>query len=248
MIHPTAIVSPKAKIGDGVSIGPYSIIHDEVRIGDQSNIGAYCEIGIPNQNSEQNLFIGPNSLIRSHNAIYSGSKLGSNLVTGHHVTIREKTIAGDHFQVGTLGDIQGHCTIGNFVKFHSNVHIGQGSVIQDYVWIFPYVVLTNDPHPPSETRLGVTIESFAAIATMSVILPGVTVSEGALVAANSSVHQSVPPHTVVGGVPAKFICKTSQIKLKDGSGKPAYPWKYRFHRGYPPEVISSWLEEFNQQV
>ena len=27
---------------------------------------------------------------------------------------------------------------------HSNVHVGQLSVIDDFVWIFPYVVLTND--------------------------------------------------------------------------------------------------------
>ena len=33
MIHPSAIISPQAQIGAGVSVGPYSIVHDNVVIG-----------------------------------------------------------------------------------------------------------------------------------------------------------------------------------------------------------------------
>jgi UDP-3-O-[3-hydroxymyristoyl] glucosamine N-acyltransferase len=69
-----------------------------------------------------------------------------------------------------LSDLQGHCEIGDYVRFHSNVHIGQKSKIGNFVWIFPYVVLTNDPYPPSNNLVGVTVHDFAAIATMSVIL------------------------------------------------------------------------------
>ena len=42
-------------------------------------------------------------------------------------------------------------------------------------------------------------------------MPGVTVGEGALVAAGSVVTKSVEPHTVVGGNPAKFICTTEEF-------------------------------------
>jgi len=76
---------------------------------------------------------------------------------------------------------------------------------------------------------------------MSVILPGVTVGEGALVAAVSSVVKDVMPHTVVGGTPAKFICETCKIKRRDGSGEPAYPWTTHFHRGYPETTVAMWL-------
>ena len=38
------------------------------------------------------------------------------------------------------------------------------------LWIFPYVVLTNDPHPPSDMMHGVTVNDFVAIATLSVVL------------------------------------------------------------------------------
>jgi acetyltransferase-like isoleucine patch superfamily enzyme len=129
------------------------------------------------------------------------------------------------------------------VRFHSNVHIGQKSEIGNFVWIFPYVVLTNDPHPPSSVLQGVRIGDFAAIATMSIILPGVTVGEGALIGAHSSVNRDVEPDTVAAGSPAKFVCNASAIKLKDGSGRPAYPWRDHFTRGYPEHIVAQWLEE-----
>lgn len=247
MIHSTALVSPEAKIGNNVSIGPFSIVHGNVILGDDITIGSHCEIGLPTPLAEgKPLTIGSGSLIRSHSIFYEGSTFGSKLVTGHRVTVREKTIAGENLQIGTLGDIQGSCTIGNYVRFHSNVHIGQQSTIGDYVWIFPYVVLTNDPHPPSNVLMGATIENYVAIATMSIILPGVTVREGALVGAHSSVSRDVDVNTVVAGSPAKFICETQKIKLKDGSNATAYPWRRHFHRGYPESVVLKWLQEFAQ--
>lgn len=245
MIHATAIIDDGAKIGSNVSIGPYSIIHKNVVIGDNTEIGAYCEIGLPTKLANgRPLVIGNDAVIRSHSVFYEGSTFGEKLVTGHRVTIRELTTAGNGFQIGTLGDIQGHCEIGDYVKCHSNVHIGQHSTVGNYVWIFPYVVLTNDPHPPSEVMAGVTVEDFAVIATMSVILPGVTVKKGALVGAHSSVNKDVNPDAVVAGSPAKFICGTEKIKLKDGSGNHAYPWRRHFHRGYPEKAVAEWIKEF----
>ena len=247
-IHPTAIVSPHARIGDSVSIGAFTTVHDNVEIGDHTVIESHCEIGYPSKNAEgQPLKIGRNSHSRSHSIFYEGSTIGDELTTGHRVTVREKTRAGRNFQIGTLGDIQGHCEIGNYTKFHSNVHIGQHARIGNYVWIFPYVVLTNDPHPPSHVTLGVTIEDYAAIATMSVILPGVTVKSGALVGAHSSVSRNVEADTVVAGSPAKFICETRAIKLRDGSEQSAYPWRRHFHRGYSEEAIAAWMKEFAEK-
>lgn len=239
--HPTALISSKAKIGKNVTIGAYSIIHDNVEIGENTTIGPYCELGVTNHLSEgKKLIIGANSHIRSRCTFYEGSKFGEKLITGHSVTVREKTNAGNNFQIGTLSDIQGHCTIGDYVRTHSNVHIGQHSSIGSFVWIFPYVVLTNDPHPPSEIMQGVTIMDFAVIATMSVILPGATISEGVFIGAQSCVGGKTEADSFYAGSPAKKIGPTSKIKLKDGTGNPAYPWRTHFKRGYPTEIVEQW--------
>ena len=57
----------------------------------------------------------------------------------------------------------------------------------------------------------VVIEDWAYIGAYSQIMPGVTIGEGALVAAGSVVTKSVAPHTVVGGNPARYICTTEEF-------------------------------------
>jgi acetyltransferase-like isoleucine patch superfamily enzyme len=247
-IHPTAYVAPNAKLGSNVSVGAFSLIHADVVIGDNTIIESHCVIGNPSALSAgAPLIIGRDSLIRSHSIFYVGSTFGDRLVTGHRVTVREGTKAGTNLQIGTLSDVQGHCEIGDYVRTHSNVHIGQKSKIGSFVWIFPYVVLTNDPHPPSNVMMGCIIEDYAVIATMSVVLPGVKVGTHALVAAHSLVSKDVESRTVVGGSPAKYICHSEKIKLKDGTDAPAYPWPSHFTRGYPDEVVAEWRIGFEQQ-
>lgn len=242
MIHSSSVISPRAKLGKNVSVGAFTIIHDNVEIGDGTIIEGFCEIGVSTKlTNNKTLIIGKDSQIRSHSIFYEGSRFGDKLVTGHRVTVREFTEAGANFQLGTLSDIQGYCTIGDYVRTHSNVHIGQKSTIGNFVWIFPYVVLTNDPHPPSNVLKGCTLADFSVVATMSVVLPGVTVGKNSLVGAHSLVSKDVPEGMVVAGSPAKVICPASKIKLQDGSDAEAYPWTRHFHRGYPQSVIEKWM-------
>lgn len=65
----------------------------------------------------------------------------------------------------------------------------------------------NDPRFPSSAvgPWGITIEDYVWIGTRAMILPGVTVGRGAVIAAGAVVTKDVAPLTVVGGVPAKPI-------------------------------------------
>lgn len=240
-IHPSAVVSPKAKLASGVSIGPFCLIHDNVEIGENTTIEAYCELGHPSRLSDGTpLQIGANSLIRSYSMFYEGSSFGDSLVTGHHVTVRELTRAGSNFQIGTKSDIQGHCAIGNYVRTHNNVHIGQKSVIGNFVWLFPDVLLTNDPNPPSEILIGAIIEDFAVISSKSTVLPGVRVGSHAVIGAHSLVSTDVAPGMFANGSPAKTLCKASVLRMKDNPAIKAYPWTGRFTRGYHSSSVENW--------
>lgn len=245
------ILEDNIVLGDNVYIDYGTIIHSNVNIDSNTTIGARCILGeylvdFYNEHKEykHRLHIGKNSLIRSETIIYGDNDLGDYLQTGHRVTIREKSKIGSHVRIGTLSDIQGYCEIQDYVNMHSNVHIGQKSLVKKYAWIFPYVVLTNDPNPPSEELLGVTIEEYAVVSTGTVVLPGMTVGEGALVGAGAIVTKNVSADSIVVGNPARDKGNTEKI-VNHVTGKPVYPWKYTFDRGMPWEGIGfdNWEKE-----
>ena len=243
LIYPGAIVSPAAIIGENVEIGPFTVINDNVKIVRGTRIDGFCEIGYPTGLADDlPLIIGCNSLIRSHSIFYQGSSFGDGLVTGHHVTVREKTVAGKGFQIGSLADIQGHCEIGHYVRTQSSVTIGQQSRIGYFVWMFPGVLLTNDPNPPSNYVSGVTLEDYVVVAVKSTLLPGVRIGKGSFVAAHSLVGSDMPENSLVSGSPAKRLCKASDMRLKHDVRVKAYPWQNRFVRGYPDNVIENWAK------
>lgn len=259
-IHPSARIAPDVILGDHVTIAEHvvidhhAIIHDHVTIEADSYIGCQCILGeyladfYPEQiNRQHPLRIGSHALIRSGTIIYGDTVIGSHFQTGHRATIREKTQIGDHVRLGTMADIQGHCSIGHYVSIHSGVFIAPSSTIEDYVWLFPHVVLTNDPTPPSDSEKGVTIRQYASIAARSLILPGLAIGEHALVGAGSVVTHDVPPGKAVVGSPARIKGDVEAI-INPDSGEPAYPWPKHFCRGMPwkDKGYEAWLAENEQ--
>lgn len=233
------IIEDGAVIGDNVYIDSNTIVRSGVALGADSFVGSNCILGEYQMDFCRDhsapahpLTIGAHALLRSGTILYSGSVVGEGFQTGHNVTIREKAQIGDHVSVGTLSDIQGNCRIGNYVRMHSNVHIGQLSQVDDFVWIYPYVVLTNDPTPPSNNFVGVHVHSFAIVATGALVMPGLDIGQDALVAAGAIVTKPVPAYAVVAGNPGRTISDVRKVKNKI-TGEPVYPWRHHFKTYMP---------------
>lgn len=240
-------VSPLAKIGKNVSIAANSIVYENVEIGDNVTIGPFCVIGEPARGEYvgRPLKIANDAVIRSHTIMYEGSNYGPGLRVGHSSMLREGIVAGESFQVGSFNDLEGDTTIGDFVRFHSNVHIGRGAKIGHFVWVFPYVVFTNDPIPPSGLKLGVTVEDGGIICTGAVLLPGTIVREGAMVGAMTKGKGEIPAASIVVGQECKVI--GSQRKLKDRNSGKSHPWMSHF-AGYYPSHVQSRISDLHQRV
>lgn len=91
-------------------------------------------------------------------------------------------------------------TIGNNVQLTRGVAIhthGGGNAVRRRV-------------PDFDTFGKVVIKDWAYIGTHAQIMPGVTIGEGAIVAAGSVVTKSVPEDMVVGGNPAKILCTVDE--------------------------------------
>jgi virginiamycin A acetyltransferase len=101
-------------------------------------------------------------------------------------------------------------TIGRYCSIAENVTILLGGEHKpDWLTTFPFGELLNTP-PSDEHKIGaskgdVTIGNDVWIGMYSIILSGVTIADGAIVAAGSVVTKNVPPYAVVGGNPAKLI-------------------------------------------
>lgn len=109
-----------------------------------------------------------------------------------------------HPQDLTIGD---HVSIGEF----THIRASGGVLIGSRVLIASHVVITSREHPKNLPRYGITVDGPIEIGddvwigANAVILPGVRVGEGSIVAAGAVVAKNVPPFTVVGGVPAKVL-------------------------------------------
>ena len=165
---------------------------DHIKLGH----GVYLDEGVYLHACPQGIEIGPGSIVM-HGAVlhvynfrempHSGIKIGRDSLVGEYSVIR-----------------------------------GQGGVqIGDRVYTSPFtqIIAVNhifdDPDRPfvqqGITAEGIVIEDDVWLGAGAIITDGVRVGKGAVVAAGAVVTKDVPPHTVVGGVPAK------PIKTIDGS-------------------------------
>lgn len=243
-------ISPNAKIGKNVRIGDNSTIYDGVEIGDDTIICNDSVLGEPlnayySDSSYKNppTVIGAKSIIRSHTIIYAACTVGAGFSSGHRVTIRENTTIGVSCSVGTLSDIQGQTKVGNYCRLHSNVHLAQGSVLGDFVFMYPYSVMTNDPYPPSNDVRGGFIGNYTQVGVHAIIIPGIKVGENCLIGANSVVNKRLPDYSLAMGDPIKVIMDL-RTYVAMGKGNP-YPWMKRFDRGMPWEGIGYdvWMQQ-----
>lgn len=115
------------------------------------------------------------------------------------------------------GSIVGHRAI---LDGRHGITIGRNVNFSTGVWIW---TVQHDPSSPTFDDVGgpVVIGDHAWISCRTVILPGVTIGEGAVVAAGAVVTKDVAPYTIVGGVPAKPIGeRPREIAYELGRGAP----------------------------
>lgn len=141
----------------------------------------------------ENLNISNDVVIGAYNVIYA--------INSQHSNIKGLLKIGENTSIGEFNNIRAaggsitigcNCLISQYVTIvASNHNIDNSSLIIDQGW--------------NENKTGVFIEDDVWIGANSVILPGVNIGKGAIIAAGSIVNKDVMPYTIVGGVPARFI-------------------------------------------
>lgn len=148
----------------------------------------------------------------------------SHLRGAEYISIGDRFVAGFNTRLEVWGQQPaGHIAIeiGNDVCLNNDCHIGaiDKITIDDHVLIGSRVLITDHDHGDSsaaQLRMAPALRPLHSkgrvhicrnvwVGEGAAILAGVTIGEGAVVAANAVVTKDVPPHAVVGGIPAKII-------------------------------------------
>jgi UDP-N-acetylglucosamine acyltransferase len=146
-IHPTAIISPEARLSDGVEVGPYSIIGPDVTIGKNTVIGPHVVI-------ESHTDIGERCHIFQFASIgaipqdlkYRGEE--TRVVIGNDNTIREfvtinratsadigVTVIGDHNLLMAYCHVAHNCKLGNYIIMANAANLAGHIHVEDHAII-----------------------------------------------------------------------------------------------------------------
>lgn len=223
-----AVIEDGVIIGRGCQIGHHVVIRQGSRIGENVRIDDFACIGKKPMKaagsattSDRELspaVIGAGCIIGTHAVIYRGAELGERVLAADLATIREDVTIGEGTIVGRGVTIENVCQIGSFTKIESNAYITAYSRIGDRCFIAPGVTTSNDNFA-GRTRerfqhfCGVIVERGGRIGAGSVILPGRTIGEDAMVAAGSVVTKDVPSKMVVMGAPARLVRRVPEEQL-----------------------------------
>lgn len=153
------------------------------------------------------------------NHISEKAKIGKNVRIWHFAYVGDNTVIGDNVKIGSLAHVDYNVTIGENTMIEGLVYIPPLSRIGKNVFVGPAASLTNDPYPPSDKLVGVTIKDGAIIGSRAVIKAGVTIGENSVVAMGAVVTKDVPDNVLVAGVPAKVKYSREEYDRKQKEWK-----------------------------
>lgn len=226
IVHETAKIGCFSVIQDNVQIGQNCIIGnnvvvykgtkigDNVRIDDNTVIGKQPMKAVTSATSDDKIQppceIGNECLIGANTVIYAGCKIGDKCLVADLSSVRENVTIGDKTIIGRGVAIENYCKIGAFCKLETNAYITAYSDIEDYVFIAPGVVTSNDNFAGRDKERfkhfkGITVKKGGRVGAQATILPGKIIEEDAFVAAASVVTKNVESKKMVCGNPAKVM-------------------------------------------
>ncbi|MDH5436677.1 MAG: acyl-ACP--UDP-N-acetylglucosamine O-acyltransferase [Gammaproteobacteria bacterium] len=185
-IHPTAIVSPDANIGEGVSIAPYAIVEANVSIGDGCMIGSHSVI-------KEFTRLGKNNTVHEHVVLGGTPQDFKFSRCESFVNIGEGNVFREAVTVHRSNSTGKHTVIGNNNYLMANAHVAHDCILGDNIIMANGVLLGG--HVVIEDRAFlsgvVTVHQFCRIGTM------------AMLGASTRINQDCLPYMIIDGAPGR---------------------------------------------
>jgi UDP-N-acetylglucosamine acyltransferase len=159
MVHPTAVIHPKARIAASVKIGPYAVIDEHVEVGEGSEIGPHVYL-------TGSTFIGTNNRIHAGAVVgdlpqdlrFTGGEtkvvIGNDNVIREHVTIHRSNKMEEVTQVGSNNLLMAHCHVAHNCVLGNDVIIGNGALVAGHARIGDNVFISGNCLVHQFVRIG----------------------------------------------------------------------------------------------
>jgi UDP-N-acetylglucosamine acyltransferase len=186
-IHPTAIVSPKAQLGENVTVGPFSIIEEDVIIGAGTRI-------------DSSVLIASGARIGKKCKIHKGAVLSS--VPQDLKFNNEKTF----LEIGDGTTVREFATLNRGTDHSIYTRVGKNCLIMAYVHIAHDCQIGNNVVIANAVNMAghIIIEDNVGIGGMTAFHQFVHIGEHAFVGGMLRVNKDVPPYILANGAPVKF--------------------------------------------
>jgi len=227
------VIEKNVTLGNDCTIGHNVVIRESAKIGNGVRIDDNTVIGKQPMRSKKSIFkagktyepveIGDECLIGALVVIYTGCKIAANVLVADSAAVREDVTVGSFTIIGRACTIENFTTIGRRCKLETNSYITAYSTIEDFCFVAPGVITTNDNYlGRSEERFkyfkGVTLRKGARVGGGAVILPGLEIGEDAVIAAGAVVTHNVPAGKIYAGMPAKELRDVPDNQLLKNQG------------------------------
>ena len=187
VVHPTAIVSEAAVLGEGVEVGPYAVIGEKVRLGNGTQVGAHAHLSGPAEFGEENR-IFPHAVLGLEPQDLKFQGEDTRLVVGSRNVFRE--FATVHRGTATG---RGETVIGDEGYFMSYSHVAHDCRIGSRVVFANYSALAGHADVGDHATLG----AFAGVHQFA------RIGKYAFVGAFAQLRQDVLPFVKTDGIEAK---------------------------------------------
>ncbi|RME24756.1 MAG: acyl-ACP--UDP-N-acetylglucosamine O-acyltransferase, partial [Candidatus Zixiibacteriota bacterium] len=195
-IHPTAIVSPEAELGDNITVGPWTIIEADVVVGD-------------------NCRIGPSVLLAAGARLGRGVQIHEGAVIG---TLPQDLKFGGETTTAEIGDetiIREYATVNRGTAYRHKTVVGAHCFIMAYAHVAHDCVLGDHVIMANTVQLGghVEIDDYAIIGGVVPVHQFTKIGAHAMIGGGFRVVQDVCPYALAGGYPLR-IAGLNAIGLK----------------------------------
>ena len=186
-IHPTAVISDKAKLGENITISAFVVVEDDVEIGND------CEIG-------------PNAVI------YNGARLGNRVKIKQGVAVSNVSQDLKYKNEEAFFYVEDDTTIREFVTLHKGTKetgfskVGKNCLLMAYAHVAHDVVIGDNCIIANGVQIGglATIEEYVIIGGGTPVHQFSKIGKHSMVAGAFRVIKDIPPYIIAGGEPLKF--------------------------------------------